>query len=150
VKAQYFGDVNDYRKFALLRLLTEVGGFRIGVCWRLTEPDDTGQGGNRGYLQGSAKWGGYDGKVFHALQSAPRPPNVPSLRDLQRVEAEGLIPGATYVEAPLPDARVERGAWHASCRGAFAGVDLAFFDPDNGLRFRGSPAGGRTQTSTRL
>jgi hypothetical protein len=35
MKVQYFGDVNDYRKFALLRLLASKGGFKIGVCWML-------------------------------------------------------------------------------------------------------------------
>jgi hypothetical protein len=35
VKVQYFGDVNHYRKFALLRLLADK--FKIGICWMLTE-----------------------------------------------------------------------------------------------------------------
>jgi hypothetical protein len=30
MKVQYFGDENDYRKFALLRLLANEGGFKIG------------------------------------------------------------------------------------------------------------------------
>ena len=47
MKVQYFGDVNDYRKFALLRALSEVGEFRIGVCWMLTEADSTGYGDKR-------------------------------------------------------------------------------------------------------
>ena len=32
MKVQYFGDVNDYRKFALLKALSGKG-FTIGVCW---------------------------------------------------------------------------------------------------------------------
>jgi len=44
VKVQYFGDINDFRKFALLRLLSGVGGFKIGVCWMLTEADDSKHG----------------------------------------------------------------------------------------------------------
>jgi hypothetical protein len=43
VKAQYFGDVNDYRKFSLLRPLAAAGRFRIGVCWMMTEPDGSGR-----------------------------------------------------------------------------------------------------------
>ena len=42
MKVQYFGDVNDYRKFALLRLLADK--FKIGVCWMLTEADGSGRG----------------------------------------------------------------------------------------------------------
>ena len=32
MKVQYFDDVNDYRKFALLKALSGKG-FTIGVCW---------------------------------------------------------------------------------------------------------------------
>lgn len=41
VKHQYVGDINDYRKYALLRALSAGGANRIGVCWMLT-PDDGG------------------------------------------------------------------------------------------------------------
>ena len=39
MKDQYFGDVNDFRKYGLLRLLTLQDGLRLGVCWMLTAPD---------------------------------------------------------------------------------------------------------------
>jgi len=41
LKVHYCGDVNEYRKFALRRLLSQVGQFKIGICWmlrRLTAP----------------------------------------------------------------------------------------------------------------
>lgn len=41
MKHQYIGDINDYRKYALLRTLSADGVNRIGVCWMLT-PDDGG------------------------------------------------------------------------------------------------------------
>src|ERR1700691_2068017 len=93
VKVQYFGDVNDYRKFALLRLLAEVGGFKIGVCWMLTEADDSKEGGNRKYLEQAAKWCGYDPGLFNMLAKAPA---LPQLSDLQRIENEEIVPDATF------------------------------------------------------
>ena len=39
MKNQYFGDVNDYRKYGLLRVFANQAAFNIGVCWMLT-PDD--------------------------------------------------------------------------------------------------------------
>lgn len=36
MKHQYVGDINDYRKYTLLRLLSSGGTNRIGVCWMLT------------------------------------------------------------------------------------------------------------------
>jgi hypothetical protein len=79
VKVQYFGDVNDYRKFALLRLLSRVGQFKIGVCWMLTEPDDSKHGGNRKFLEQAAKWRAYDPKLFDALAKVPASPQLSDL-----------------------------------------------------------------------
>ena len=138
MKAQYFGDVNDYRKFALLRLLAEVGGFRIGVCWMLTEPDDSGQGAKREYLKRPDDWRAFDPSVFDVLKAVP---DNPALADLQRVEREGLIPQATHFEAMTPEKKADRADWHGVCLEAFAGADLAFFDPDNGLEVASRPRG---------
>jgi hypothetical protein len=41
VKNQYFGDINDYRKYGLLRLLTNRGEIRTAVCWMLTRDDES-------------------------------------------------------------------------------------------------------------
>jgi hypothetical protein len=43
MKDQYFADINDYRKYGLLRILGE--GLRVGVCWMLTKPDGSGDDG---------------------------------------------------------------------------------------------------------
>ena len=39
MKNQYFGDINDYRKYGLLRILISGGGIKTIVCWVL-RPDD--------------------------------------------------------------------------------------------------------------
>jgi hypothetical protein len=67
------------------------------------------------------------------------------LGDLRRIESEHLIPGASYFEPPLPYGRLERAAWRAGCLAAFNGLnlDLAFFDPDNGLQIKARPRGQR-------
>jgi hypothetical protein len=130
VKVQYFGDVNDYRKFALLRLLAEVGGFEIGVCWMLTEPDDSKEGGNRSYLQRADIWGRYDRPLFDLLSEVPAEPTI---EDLKRIEAENLIPGATFFDKCAPDALSAREAYHKACMNGLHACDLVFLDPDNGL-----------------
>ncbi|HUW95833.1 MAG TPA: hypothetical protein VMW58_08590 [Anaerolineae bacterium] len=38
MKNQYFGDINDYRKYGLLRILTNLGEIKTAVCWVRT-PD---------------------------------------------------------------------------------------------------------------
>lgn len=45
MKNQYAGDINDFRKYAILRALATCG-FRVTVCWMLT-PDDGGPDGRK-------------------------------------------------------------------------------------------------------
>jgi hypothetical protein len=130
MKVQYFGDVNDYRKFALLRLLSQVGQFKIGVCWMLTEDDASGQGDRRSYLKQPEKWRAYDPATFDALAKAPA---APTINDLRRVEAEALVPNAAFFNEFTPDSRLGRESFHTQCMEVFADQDLVFLDPDNGL-----------------
>ena len=90
MKVQYFGDVNDYRKFALLKALSGKG-FTIGVCWM--KRDGSCQGDNRSYLRQPDKWRGYDPALFDALALAPA---TPTIEDFLRVENEALIPSAIF------------------------------------------------------
>jgi hypothetical protein len=133
VKVQYFGDVNDYRKYALLRLLAKSGGFKIGVCWMLTGADDRPDGNRRRYAEQPAKWRLFDPALFDLL-AAVKP--KPELADLLRIENEGLIPGAIFVNEIVSGSLSERTAFHQRALSAFNGCDLAFFDPDNGLEGR--------------
>jgi hypothetical protein len=138
VKVQYFGDVNDYRKFALLRLLADIGKFKIGVCWMLTEADGSGQGAKRGFLKQPKVWSAYDPALFDALAKTPA---TPHLSDLQRIEADGIVPDATFFNEATPDKLAERQAFHARCMTTFVDSDLVFFDPDNGLEVKSVPKG---------
>ena len=64
MKNQYFGDINDYRKYSLLRLLSGHGKISTAVCWMLT-PDDLRPDGHRiQYLREPEKWRKFDPAVF--------------------------------------------------------------------------------------
>ncbi len=130
MKLQYLGDVSDYRKFALLRLLARAGGFKIGVCWMLTGADARSDGNRRAYLQQPAKWRAFDAELFDRLADVP---NSPDLGDLGRIEVDGTIMNATFFNDETPDDRAGRETSHRACMTKFIGCDLAFFDPDNGL-----------------
>jgi hypothetical protein len=130
MKVQYFGDVNDYRKFALLRLLAKEGGFKLGVCWMMTENDKRRDGNNRAYLGQPEKWRAFDPVLFDALRTVTLPPDLP---DLQKVEKSGVIPWAIFFENMTPDALPERKDFHQECLSKLAHADFVFFDPDNGF-----------------
>jgi hypothetical protein len=48
MKNQYFGDINDYRKYGLLRRLQ--AGLSLCVCWTLTDDDGSSDGRFLEYL----------------------------------------------------------------------------------------------------
>jgi hypothetical protein len=86
MKEQYVGDVNDYRKYALLRHLTKVGGIRVGVCWMLTSPD---AGNLTHYVKEAERWRRYDAELFDHLQAVIGQVEVSRLAS---IESAGLFP----------------------------------------------------------
>lgn len=130
MKHQYVGDVNDYRKYALLRALSAGSANRIAVCWMLT-PDDGGtDGGKLGYLAKPEQHRRFDPELFDILAHAA---GEPDRRRLQTIEDSEAIQNAVYHNDMLPQAVDERAAYMAKCRAKFADADLVFFDPDNGI-----------------
>jgi hypothetical protein len=129
VKVQYLGDVNDYRKYALLRLLAGAG-FKIGVNWMLTPNDNRADGQLRRYLVQRDEWRQHDMALFDFLATIPR---NPSTDDFKRLEQSNVVPGAAYFNQLVPVGTGLRGLHHAACMEHLADSDLIFFDPDNGL-----------------
>ncbi len=130
MKHQYVGDINDYRKYALLQALSSGGVNRIGVCWMLT-PSDGGSDGNKlAYLQQPERYRSVDPELFDILTHTAA---EPERRRLATIEHSGAIPGAVYHNDLLPDDLVGRHVFMGRCAYEFRDVGLIFFDPDNGL-----------------
>ena len=67
MKNQYFGDINDYRKYGLIRILSDGGIIRTGICWMLT-PDDTRTDGKfTEYLAKSEEYKKFDPDLYDFL-----------------------------------------------------------------------------------
>ena len=130
MKNQYFGDDKDYRKYGLLRLLAIEGRLRLGICWMLTQEDKTGHGGKTNYLERPRPWRSYDPDLFDHLAASVMSGHA---RDLGVVEAANLIPGALFHSDVLEDGDVSRAEYMKTMHDRFQGLDLVFFDPDNGL-----------------
>ncbi|MBF9196110.1 hypothetical protein [Microvirga terrestris] len=129
MKEQYVGDINDYRKYALLRALAEGGVTRIGVCWMLTPPDGRPDGNKVSYLN-QPQYERFDSALFALLK---RVKDTPNTRRLVLIEESGIIPDATYVNTMVPDKLFERQIWFSEALKSLHRSDLIFFDPDNGL-----------------
>jgi hypothetical protein len=140
MKGQYFGDINDYRKYGLLRVLQSMGGGRLLFAWMLTPDDGSRDGGRRAYLQDPDTWMRYDPELFTGLAELLQPPSIPQV---SLIERSALLPRTSYYSAVVPDTARERDAWRQGLLDAARDADLAFIDPDNGIEVRSKPVGRR-------
>lgn len=139
MKDQYFGDVNDYRKYGLLRALA-AAGLSIGVCWLLTPDDGGSDGGLRRYLDEPSKWRRYDPDLYDMLQRLKRPDTQ---RTVRHCSDWGLVPGSTCFDDLLADDERRRDHYFQTSLGRLGKCDIIFFDPDNGTEVTGTPRGRR-------
>lgn len=137
VKNQYVADINDYRKYGVIRTLSNNGSLRTGVCWMLTPDDNRTDGQFTRYVKTPQQWRQYDPQLFDHLACCLRDER----RDIDRIESSGLLPNCAFHSELLTDLQVERLAYFAKMHEQFAGVELIFFDPDNGLEIKSLPLG---------
>lgn len=128
---QYFGDINDYRKYGLLRCLCEAG-LHVGVCWMKTPSDASGQGGRVNYLDTPHKYRSLDPELFDFLKNRVQIGNRRAIRELEAA-SETLLPGATFFSETLPAVAVAREAYFNRAAATLRTADVIFFDPDIGL-----------------
>ncbi len=139
MKNQYFGDVNDYLKYGLLRLILGVTGWRLLVAWMLTPDDGSRDGGRRRYLEQADCYRQYDPELYEFLRA-----RLVKNREDPRVfllEESGMLPRTTFHSCLVPDRREAREAWRACLYEAARDRDLVFFDPDNGIEVPSRPIG---------
>lgn len=150
MKNQYFGDVNDYRKYGLLRVLTGNSGLTLSVGWMLTPPDEkrvdrktSDDGKFVGYLNERSRWRQYDEDLFDHLHSSVV---VNKTRSVEAIERSTLLPKATFFSEVVPDEKQRRETWGRRLVDVCAASDLAFLDPDNGIEVPSKPIGGKNSS----
>lgn len=138
MKNQYFGDINDYRKYGLIRAIHAASGFRTLIGWMLTREDGRTDGQTIGYLEQPERWAGFDPVLFDALRAALR---RNSQRHVGLIEETAVLPNAEYFSAIIPDAALDRDQWFKDLAKRAPSFDLVFLDPDNGLEVKSRPYG---------
>jgi hypothetical protein len=138
VKNQYFGDVNDYRKYGLLRALIRQGGVHVAVCWMLTPDDGHSDGRVVRYLEQTKRWRHFDPELYDWLRHCVVDEGA---RDVCRMEQANLLPGATFYAPILPDDAAGRSRYFERFWLKAEGCHLVFFDPDNGMEVKSRPYG---------
>lgn len=143
MKDQYFGDINDYRKYGLLRAIIRASGFRILVAWMLTPDDGSTDGKFISYLEHPGKWSRHDPVLFQKIKELLASGRK---RRVNLIESTGLLAKAEYFSSFVPDTASSRTSWFNSLTQRAQGSDSVFLDPDNGLEVK-SKAYGRKDSS---
>ena len=152
MKNQYFGDVNDYRNYGLLRLLANGGALRIGVCWMLTPDDDSTDGGKAKlhYLRKKyvARWRRFDEPLYNLIREEIWDAEKDEVKKASRLVSHfnrDFVPNSIVWRRDLEDCPTKSGNYFNEMFKWFKKkkARLIFFDPDNG------PAGNVGQRSMR-
>ncbi len=159
VKNQYFGDMNDYRKYGVLRALSQNGRLSMAICWMLTPDDGRSDGGFTQYLDFPKLWRYFDPELFNTLRQLVI---VEGMRDVSSFASTGFLRNARFYNTVLTDDREQRSDyfarfWEPADRRKSLTFDvepselapsigegmfgLVFFDPDNGLEVKSVPLG---------
>jgi hypothetical protein len=134
VKEQYFGDIHDYAKFGVLRILANAGSLRVGICWMRTSWDGRTDGNQVRYLLKQRTHGRFDRDLYDFLRIHAR------TCDLKTIENKGIILGAVYhSDLLMPN----RETFFREMFNRLMHCDLIFFDPDNGFEIKSKPMGGK-------
>lgn len=133
MKNQYVGDINDYKKYSMLRLLSGTGQIKTAICWALTTNDERRDGGSVAYLKEPQKWRKYDPFVFDLLKAEAIDNRV---RDIEAVQRSNTLPNCLFYGKIILDDGTSRRFYFRGFSAFFRRADLIFFDPDNGLGVR--------------
>ena len=133
MKNQYTGDIGDYTKLALIRVI-ENSNLLVGVNWYFT-PDDEGSKDGRRIEYLDAPCDTPDKELFDSLYHIVK---IKQVRTVKALMDGGLLKKAVFYSEPLVLAQVDnprakRGDWHKKSLDCLNSVDVVFLDPDNGF-----------------
>ena len=137
MKDQYFGDINDYRKYGLLRS-AGASKLRLLVAWMLTPDDGSTDGKFISYLERPDKWSSHDPVLFKKIKGLLARKKK---RRVSLIEDTRLLPKAKYFSARVPNSALGRSKWFRALAKRAQRSDLIFLDPDNGLEVESKPYG---------
>ncbi len=138
MKDQYYGDINDYRKYGLLRAIVRSCGIRLFVAWMLTPDDGSADGKFTAYLKETGKVAWHDPALFERIREHLASGQK---RQVSMIESTHLLPEARYFSSLVPDDLSGRRAWFAMLNQRAQGTHLVFLDPDNGLEVKSTAYG---------
>ena len=133
---RYAGDIGDFGKLGLLRVL-HASGLTIGVNWYLTNPTDkealNRDGEHTDYLKDN-NYCECDPELCRELKQV-----VAGNREVKALQNDAILP-AVYFDKILDfsctaksERKTQREEWHQRALAQLDKLDVVFLDPDNGL-----------------
>lgn len=152
---RYVGDIGDYLKLGILRVLSR--GHRLGIAWWLFPDEHHNQAGEHvRYLARPDQWRRFDPELFDTLHQIVSSGE----RYVRALETASILPEAIFANEVIPtgdsvaDRRKQRERWFQRVERSLEGTDLVFVDPDNGLEpdgyQRGAAKAGKSVTIAAL
>ena len=135
MKNQYFGDINDFKKYGLIRQLSNFGELRTLICWMLTPPNDPtkNEGLQTQYLEDPDKWERYDKPLFTHLQKHKSNILGNQNRNVSLIEKGNILPKCKFFNDTIHDNGELRSQYFQKLLNISNDADLIFFDPDIGM-----------------
>ncbi|MEM6484425.1 MAG: hypothetical protein AAF662_05515 [Pseudomonadota bacterium] len=139
MKNQYLADINDFKKYGLLRSILAATNWKLTVAWMLTPDDGSTDGAKRAYLDQPQRYRKHDPELFDRLSEVAgrERPTVAEIREA------GVLDGAVLLEDVLPATAGTRARWLKALLERSSDSDIVFLDPDNGIEVKSVAFGGR-------
>lgn len=145
MKNQYFGDINDYKKYSVIKIICadEIKPF---FEWMLTKNDKKNDGNLTSYLCKPEKWEKYDPKLFSILGRIIKTAITKKNRNVGLLKTSNYFKTIFSHETILTDDISERKEWFNELLKKSSKFDFVFFDPDNGLEIQSVRKGNRNSS----
>jgi len=144
MKNQYVGDINDYKKYGLLRSIMSSSDINVLVAWMLTEDDGSTDGKFIEYLNDPEKWDKYDKPLY--LEIAKILGDKNKKREVGLIENSEILKNSRYFSDFVPDNSSNRDIWFSNLINKSRNSDLVFLDPDNGLEIKSRKYGNKNSS----
>jgi len=131
MKNQYVGDINDYRKYDLLQLLSNELMEKILIVWMLT-PNDNGNDGKKiKYLNNAKKWEKYNKILFEGLKTIVNEER--NIKNVQKLPCFNNSDKFEFYSDYIEDDNKKREEYFNNAIEKAKTAKIIFFDPDNGI-----------------
>lgn len=133
MKNQYFGDINDYKKYGLIRQFATFTALKTVICWMLTPNNDENEGLQIQYLDNPRQWAMYDKPLFQYLEKHKSKLLDKQNRNVSIIQNKDILPKCKFFKEIICDDGELRSRYFQKLLNISNDADLIFFDPDIGL-----------------